>query len=82
MIHYDLWLWEGEIFARPVNVKASSSNPILTVDFDGSQATAQRPLILTEDHISVTNASHGLVSDHGGRERHAARAGLDVGLMG
>ena len=57
MIHYDLLLEEGEIFARLVNVKASSSNPILTVDFDGSQATAQRPLILTEDHISVTNAA-------------------------
>ena len=55
--HHDLWLWEEETFARLVNVKASSSNPILTVDFDGSQATAQRPLILTEDHISVTNAA-------------------------
>ena len=27
--------------------------PILRVDFDGSQATAQRPLILTEHHMSV-----------------------------
>ena len=28
-------------------------NPVLRVDFDGSQATAQRPLILTEHHLSV-----------------------------
>ena len=57
VIHYDLLLEEGEIFARLVNVKGSSSNPILRVDFSKSQATAQRPLILTGDHISVTNAA-------------------------
>ena len=35
-----------------MEVKESPSNPILRVDFK-FQATAQQPLILTEDHISV-----------------------------
>ena len=41
------------IFARVLEVAESPPNPVLRVDFDGSQATAQRPLILTEDHLSV-----------------------------
>ena len=53
VIHYDLLLEEGEIFARLVEVAESPPNPVLRVDFDVSQATAQRPLILTEHHISV-----------------------------
>ena len=51
--HHDLWLQAGDIFSRPVEVAESPPNPVLRVDFDGSQATAQRPLILTQDHISV-----------------------------
>ena len=51
--HHDLLLAEGEIFARLVEVAEPPPNPILRVDFDGSQATAQRPLILTEHHLSV-----------------------------
>ena len=50
--HHDFLLSKGEILARLVEVKESPSNPILRVDFK-FQATAQRPLILTEDHISV-----------------------------
>ena len=41
------------IFARVLEVAESPPNPVLRVDFDGSQATAQRPLILTEHHLSV-----------------------------
>ena len=51
--HHDLRLAEGEIFVRLVEVAESPPNPVLRVDFDRSQATARRPLILTEDHISV-----------------------------
>ena len=50
--HHDLWLSEGEIFARLVEVAESPPNPVLRVDFK-FQVTAQRPLILTQDHISV-----------------------------
>ena len=53
MIHYDLQLWEGAIFARLVEVAESPPNPILTADFSEVRARAERPLILTEDHISV-----------------------------
>ena len=55
MIHHDLWLAEGEIFARPVNVRVSGTNPLLKVDFSGFRATAQRPLILTEDQILLND---------------------------
>ena len=51
--HHDLWLTEGEIFARLVEVAESPPNPVLRVDFSEVRATAQRPLILTQDHISV-----------------------------
>ena len=51
--HHDLWLLEGEIFARVVKAEKSLPNPVLTVDFSEVRATAERPLILTEDHISV-----------------------------
>ena len=50
--HHDLWLSKGEIFARLVKVAESPPNPVLRVDFK-FQVTAQRPLILTEDHLSV-----------------------------
>ena len=53
IIHHDLWLNKGEIVARLVEVKESSSSPVLEVDFSKLQATSQRPLILTEDHIWV-----------------------------
>ena len=53
LVHYDLLLWEGEIFARPVNVRELSSNPIMKVDLGEVRRTTQRHLILTEDHISV-----------------------------
>ena len=53
IIHHDLWLNKGEIVARLVEVKESSSSPVLEVDFSKLQATSQRPLILTEEHISV-----------------------------
>ena len=51
--HHDLWLSFGEVFARPLDVAASPPNPILEVDFSKSRTTATRPLILTEDQISV-----------------------------
>ena len=51
--HFDFWLSDGEIWMRPVEVAESPPNPVLRVDFDGSQATALRPLILTEHHLSV-----------------------------
>ena len=50
--HHDLRLDEGEVFVRPVEVAESPPNPFLRVDFK-FQVTAQRPLILTEDHLSV-----------------------------
>ena len=46
-------LEEGEIFARLVEVSGSPPNPVLSVDFSEVRATAQRPLILTEHHMSV-----------------------------
>ena len=51
--HHDLWLSEGEIFVRSVQVDKSAPNPILEVDFSKFQATATRPLVLSEDHILV-----------------------------
>ena len=53
VVVHDLWAQEGGMFSRVVEVKVSSSSPILEVDFSKFQATSQRPLILTEDHISV-----------------------------
>ena len=50
--HHDLRLDEGEVFVRPVEVAESPPNPVLRVDFK-FQVTAQSPLILTEDHLSV-----------------------------
>ena len=41
------------IFARVLEVAESPPNPVLRVDFDGSRATAQRPLVLSEDQIWV-----------------------------
>ena len=51
--HHDLWLSEGEIFVRSVQVDKSAPNPVLEVDFSKFQATATRPLVLSEDHILV-----------------------------
>ena len=53
VVVHDLWAKEGGMFSRVVEVKVSSGSPILEVDFSKFQATSQRPLILTEDHISV-----------------------------
>ena len=53
MIHYDLSVEKREVFARLVEVAESPSNPIMKVDFGEVLRTAQRHLILTEDHISV-----------------------------
>ena len=53
VIFHDLWAQEGGMFSRVVEVKVSSSSPVLEVDFGKFQATSQRPLILTEDQISV-----------------------------
>ena len=61
--HHDLWLSEGEIFARLVKVAESPPNPILRVDFK-FQVTAQRPLILTQDHISVDDLDTRDVNDN------------------
>ena len=49
--HHDLLLSDG--FVRLVEVRKSPPHPILTVDFSKFQATARRPLILTENQISV-----------------------------
>ena len=51
--HHDFWLSRGGILARLVEVEESPPNPVLQVDFSKLQATARRPSILTEDHISV-----------------------------
>ena len=59
--HHDLLLEEGEIFARLVEVAESPPNPVLRVDFK-FQVTAQHPLILTEDHISVDDVDTVLSS--------------------
>ena len=61
--HHDLWLSEGEIFARLVEVAESPPNPVLRVDFK-FQVTAQRPLILTQDHISVDDLDTRDVNDN------------------
>ena len=63
VIHYDRWLSEGEIFARLVEVAESPPNPVLRVDFK-FQVTAQSPLILTEDHISVDDLDTRDVNDN------------------
>ena len=57
VIHEDFVLFGSGIFgrgifARLVEVAESPPNPVLRVDFK-FQVTAQRPLILTQDHISV-----------------------------
>ena len=83
MSHHDLWLAEGEIFARLVEVTESPPNPVLRVNFK-FQVTAQRPLILTEHHLSVkdidtrdplyvteVDASQDQVSDYEYCERYA-----------
>ena len=49
--HHDVLLSDG--FVRPVEVWKSKPNPVLSVDFSEVRPTAQRPLILTEHHISV-----------------------------
>ena len=51
--HHDLHLQAGDIFSRPVDVRESPPDPVLEVDFSEVRATAQRHLILTQDHISV-----------------------------
>ena len=55
--HHDLRLWDGSILARLVEIKEATkeaaSSPVLEVDFGEVRRTAQRHLILTEDHISV-----------------------------
>ena len=51
--HHDLQLQAGDIFSRPVDVRESSLAPVLEVDLGEVRRTAQRHLILTEDHISV-----------------------------
>ena len=50
---HDFLLSKQEILARLVEVAEFPPNPVLTVDFSKFQTTALRPLILTEDHISV-----------------------------
>ena len=51
--HHDLRVSDWTISARLVEVTESPPNPVLEVDFSKFQATAERPLILTEDHILV-----------------------------
>ena len=51
--HHDLRLLDGFGFVRLLEVKESPVNPILEVDFSKFQATALRPLILTEAQILV-----------------------------
>ena len=51
--HFDLLWSEGAFFARPVTFGELPTNPVLKVGFSKSQATSGRPLILTEDHITV-----------------------------
>ena len=51
--HHDLWLGDGETFARLVEVAESPPDPVLRFYSDKFQVTSQSPLILTEDHISL-----------------------------
>ena len=51
--HHDLQLQAGDILSRRVDVQESPPDPLLEVDFSEVRATALRPLILTQDHISV-----------------------------
>ena len=75
-----------------MNVKELSSNPILRVDFGEVRRTAQRHLILTEDHISVddpdtrdpsddtkVDAVQDRASDNEYPEQHAVRASFGIG---
>ena len=51
--HHDLWLSEGEIVARSVDVGKSPPNPVLEVDFGNVLVDNDERLVLTEDHILV-----------------------------
>ena len=53
MTHFDLLLSEGDFFAREVDVEKTTSNPMLKMY--SFQATSQRPLMLTEDHMSLND---------------------------
>ena len=52
-ISHHVFLSGGDIFARLVEVKESLPNLILGADFSKFQTASQRPLISTEDHISL-----------------------------
>ena len=53
--HHDFLVSEQEILTRKITVVRAPPNPILDVSLDDLQTTAQRPLILTENHISVVD---------------------------
>ena len=77
--HHDLWLSEGEIVARSVDVGKSPPNPVLKVDFGNVLVDNEEHLVLTEDHILVIDVDTVDVND----DLDASRITLRVsGVLG
>ena len=53
--HHDLWLSEGGIVARSVDIGKPPPNPVLEVDFGNVLAENNERLVLTENHILVSD---------------------------
>ena len=54
--HHDLWLSDGEIVAHSVDVGKSPPNPVLEVRLSRTRADSEKRLVLTENHILVSDA--------------------------